>query len=88
MDRRIRRRRHGQSRELERDKRAALASVLSPQEFEEALTRRPNFAQAWYDLGAVSRKLKDKKGAERAFRKYLELAPDGTFAGEVREYLH
>jgi len=57
------------------------------EEFEEALRKRPNYAQAWYDLGEVSRKLKDKKGAERAFRKYLELAPDGTFASDVREYL-
>jgi tetratricopeptide (TPR) repeat protein len=56
-------------------------------EFETALGLRPNYAQAWYDLGETSRRQKDKKAAERAYRKYLELAPDGTFSSEVRDYL-
>jgi tetratricopeptide (TPR) repeat protein len=56
-------------------------------EFETAVGLRPNYAQAYYDLGDTARRLKDRRLAERAFRKYLELAPEGTFASEVRAFL-
>jgi len=44
-------------------------------------------ARAWRSLGVVRRKLDSEALAERAFRRYLELAPDAPDAMLIRSYL-
>ncbi len=44
-------------------------------------------AEAWLKLGEVSEKLKDRKAAQAAYSKYLEVASDAKNAGEIRKKL-
>jgi tetratricopeptide (TPR) repeat protein len=55
--------------------------------FEEATLWNPGSTEAWLRLGEAREKLKDAKGARLAFEKYLELAPDGKEAKDVRKKL-
>ena len=57
------------------------------QELEMALKIRPAYPDALFDLGELSRKLRDDRAAESSFRKYLEVAPRGSYANEARNYL-
>lgn len=44
-------------------------------EFEKTIDLRPNYAEAYLDLGSSRRKLSDNAGSQKAFRKAVELAP-------------
>jgi tetratricopeptide (TPR) repeat protein len=71
---------HGEQNELE----AALA------ELERAVLLRPDFAEAWSDLGTVRRALLDEAGALSAFERAVRIDPENTKA-QFRlgsEYLH
>jgi tetratricopeptide (TPR) repeat protein len=61
--------------------RAAAARYLEATKWNEGL------AEAWRRLGDAREKLKDDKGAREAYRKYLELEPDGKPAAKVRKKL-
>lgn len=43
--------------------------------------------EAWYHLGLTYYKINGLYNADRSFRKYLELAPEGEYAGFTREYV-
>lgn len=53
----------------------------------EATRYNPTMAEAFLRLGEAREKLNDKTAAVEAYNKYLELAPDGKAAGEVRKKL-
>lgn len=53
----------------------------------EATRYNPTMAEAFLKLGEAREKLNDKASAIEAFNKYIELAPDGKAAGEVRKKL-
>jgi tetratricopeptide (TPR) repeat protein len=55
--------------------------------FREATRWNPTFADAFLRLGDGEEKLKDKKAAQQAYAKYLELAPDGKDAEAVKKKL-
>jgi tetratricopeptide (TPR) repeat protein len=47
----------------------------------------PKYPDSYWLLGVVEYSLNDTKAAKEAFKKYLELAPTGKKAGEVKEFL-
>ena len=55
--------------------------------FREATKWNPALAEAWLRLGEALEKRKDKKGAQEAFAKYLELAPDARNAALIKKKL-
>jgi tetratricopeptide (TPR) repeat protein len=55
-------------------------------DFEEAL-RREERAEAWFNLGLTLDRLEAHAEATRAFRRYLDLAPEGARSREARDYL-
>jgi tetratricopeptide (TPR) repeat protein len=55
--------------------------------FREATLWNPSYADAFLRLGDTEEKLKDKKAAQDAYAKYLELAPDGKEAEAVKKKL-
>ena len=55
--------------------------------FEEALKWNPSLADAAFRLGESREKLKDKQGAQDAYKKYLEIDPDGKEAAAVKKKL-
>jgi tetratricopeptide (TPR) repeat protein len=55
--------------------------------FREATKWNPGFAEAWFRLGETEEKLKDKRAAEDAYRKFVELAPDDKRAGSLKKTL-
>lgn len=56
-------------------------------DFHEATLWDPGSAEAFLRLGEASEKLHDRNAERDAFSKYLELAPDGKSAGEVKKKL-
>lgn len=55
--------------------------------FEKAIQTDPKFADSYYMLGLVETNQNHLKAAKAAFDKYLEIAPSGKKAGEVKELL-
>jgi tetratricopeptide (TPR) repeat protein len=55
--------------------------------FREATRWNPTFAEAFLRLGDSEEKLKNKPGAQEAYAKYLELAPDAKDAEGVKKKL-
>jgi Flp pilus assembly protein TadD len=55
--------------------------------FREATRWNPTNAEAFLRLGDTEEKLKDKPGAQQAYAKYLELAPDGKEADAIKKKL-
>lgn len=55
--------------------------------FDEATKWNPGSSEAFLMLGGAREKLKDRKGAQAAYSKYLELAPDAKLAGDVKKRL-
>ena len=55
--------------------------------FEEATKWNPGFADAYAKLGDAYLKLRDEKDAHEAYKKFLELQPDGKEAAAVRKKL-
>ena len=53
--------------------------------FDEATKWNPASSEAYLMLGEAREKLKDAKAAKAAYAKYLELAPDGKMAGDVKK---
>jgi tetratricopeptide (TPR) repeat protein len=49
-------------------------------ELEQAVARKPDFAEAWSDLGEARKNLSDDEEALAAFRKAVELSPDDAVA--------
>ena len=56
-------------------------------EFEGAAHDDPSFAMPHYYVGESARKRGDRAKAQKAFLKYLDLAPDGEFASATRKAL-
>lgn len=54
---------------------------------DKAIGMDPKFADSYWLLGVVDFSLNDLKGAKEAFKKYLEIAPTGKKAGEVKDFL-
>lgn len=52
-----------------------------------AISLDPKFADSYWLLGVVEFSLENTKGAKEAFKKYMEIAPTGKKAGEVKEFL-
>jgi tetratricopeptide (TPR) repeat protein len=52
-----------------------------------AIATDPKFAESYYLLGVVEYSLGNTKAAKESFRKYMEIAPTGKKAGEVKEFL-
>jgi tetratricopeptide (TPR) repeat protein len=57
------------------------------QRFLEATKWNPGFADAFLRLAEAREKLKDRKAAREAYRKFLDLAPDDKRAESVRKKL-
>ncbi|HEY3443205.1 MAG TPA: tetratricopeptide repeat protein [Paludibaculum sp.] len=55
--------------------------------FDEATKWNPASSEGYLMLGEAREKLKDAKGARAAYQKYLEIAPDGKFADDVKKRL-
>jgi tetratricopeptide (TPR) repeat protein len=55
--------------------------------FREATLWNPTYADAFLRLGDSEEKLKDKKGAEEAYSKFLALAPDSKEAESIKKKL-
>jgi tetratricopeptide (TPR) repeat protein len=55
--------------------------------FREATRWNPTYAEAFLRLGDSEEKLKNKPGAQEAYAKYLELAPDAKDAEGVKKKL-
>ncbi len=66
--------------------------------YEEAVKWNPSYAEAYWKLGLARQKLLEEEtqpaerqlqldAAREAFRKYLELAPDGKRASDARKHL-
>ena len=53
--------------------------------FDEATKWNPASSEAYLMLGEAREKLKDGKAAKAAYAKYLELAPDGKMADDVKK---
>ena len=53
--------------------------------FDEATKWNPASSEAFLMLGEAREKLKDAKAAKTAYAKYLELAPDGKMAEDVKK---
>lgn len=53
--------------------------------FDEATKWNPASSEAYLMLGEAREKLKDGKAAKAAYAKYVELAPDGKMAGDVKK---
>jgi len=59
----------------------------SASRFREATLWNPTFAEAFLRLGESQEKLKDKKAANEAYAKYLELAPEAKDAEAIKKKL-
>jgi len=59
----------------------------STNRFREATLWNPSLAEAFLRLGESQEKLKDKKAADEAYAKYLELAPDAKDAEAIKKKL-
>lgn len=55
--------------------------------YREAVKWNPGLAEAWLRLGQSLERAKDKKGAQEAFAKYLELEPEAKNAAEIKKKL-
>jgi Flp pilus assembly protein TadD len=55
--------------------------------FRSSLSSNPGFAPTWRGLGLVYEKLGNKGQARAAFRRYLQLAPSASDAGQIRARL-
>jgi protein O-GlcNAc transferase len=55
-------------------------AAKSAADLEKAVALRPDFAEAWSDLGEARRSLDDDAGALTAFRRAVELSPDDAVA--------
>ena len=55
---------------------------------QKAIGTDPKFADSYYLLGMVEYSTNNLKGTKEAFLKYLEIAPTGKKAGEVKEMLN
>lgn len=55
--------------------------------FEEATKWNSGEPEAWLRLGEAQEKLRDKKAAQEAYQKYLELAADAKNSDEIRKKL-
>jgi TolA-binding protein len=53
-----------------------------------AIATDPKFPDSYYLLGMVEYGLTNLKGTKEAFLKYLEIAPTGKKAAEVKEMLN
>jgi tetratricopeptide (TPR) repeat protein len=56
-------------------------------DLELALAATPNFAPAFFERGRIYQEQGNQEQAAQAFAQYLELAPDGPYAEEAREFL-
>ena len=52
-----------------------------------AIATDPKFSESYYLLGVIEYSLGSTKAAKEAFKKYMEIAPTGKKAGEVKEFL-
>lgn len=55
--------------------------------FEEATKWNPAYAEAYEKLGDAYSRLRDEKAAHEAYKKFLELQPEGKEAAAVRKKL-
>ena len=55
---------------------------------QKAITLDPKFPESYYLLGVVEFSLGNSKAAKENFKKYMDIAPTGRKAGEVKEFLH
>lgn len=53
-----------------------------------AISINPQFPDSYYMMGLVELNSGNMGGAKQNFRKYLELAPSGKYASEVKDTLH
>jgi tetratricopeptide (TPR) repeat protein len=56
--------------------------------YEEAVKWDPNSTEGWYKLGEAHLKLNNEKGVRDAWKKYLELDPEGKYAAAVKKRLN
>jgi predicted Zn-dependent protease len=56
--------------------------------YREATRWDPTAAQGFLKLGEAEEKLHDQNGAQEAYAKYLELAPDSKDADRIRKKIH
>lgn len=64
-------------------KRGRYPAALS--RYQEATKWNPNLAEPYLHIGETAEKMKDKKAANQAYRKYLEMAPDSKEAGRLKK---
>jgi predicted TPR repeat methyltransferase len=47
----------------------------------------PEMADCWLTIGVLKQEKKEGAAAAEAYARYLELAPDGAYAGQVNKQL-
>jgi len=55
--------------------------------YERAIKYNPRNAEAFFRIGEVEEKLRNKEAAKTAYRKVLDIAPDSKFAHEAKKKL-
>ena len=64
-------------------KRGKYPAALS--RYQEATKWNPNMAEAYLHIGETAEKMKDKKTAKEAYKKYIEMAPDSKEAERLKK---
>jgi tetratricopeptide (TPR) repeat protein len=64
-----------------------LAYTNAVASYNKAATLRPADSNAWFQLGQTAQTSGDITTAVRAYKRYLKLSPNSTFAGQIRQLI-
>ena len=64
-----------------------LAYTNSVASFQRAATLRPNDSNAWFQLGQTAQTSGDVTTAITAYKRYLKLSPNSTYAAQIRQLI-
>jgi tetratricopeptide (TPR) repeat protein len=67
--------------------RTQLAYTNSVASYQRAATLRPNDSNAWFQLGQTAQTSGDTATALTAYKRYLKLSPNSTFATQIRQLI-
>jgi predicted TPR repeat methyltransferase len=64
-----------------------LAYTSSVASYKHAATLRPTDSNAWFQLGQTAQTSGDVTTALNAYKRYLKLSPNSTFATQIRQLI-
>jgi tetratricopeptide (TPR) repeat protein len=70
---------------LQQQVQAAYTSAVSS--YQRAATLRPSDSNAWFQLGQTAQSSGDVATALKAYKRYLKLSPNSTFAAQIRQLI-